>query len=141
MSHRKNRGKTDKTGHPFVVGLIYADWCGHCQHLKPEWEKMKQSLLNNSKFKHGKIIEIEDSDLEKETKLKSIDENLTVEGFPTIVKKENGSPVEVFQGDRTSPALLQWVLSHQRGGFQYSRRSTTKRSKSKKSKSNRKMHK
>lgn len=29
---------------PLAVVLIYADWCPHCQHFKPVWEKLLQTV-------------------------------------------------------------------------------------------------
>ena len=35
--------------------LYYAEWCGHCNAMKPEWEKfitkMKDKSINNSNIK------------------------------------------------------------------------------------------
>ena len=30
--------------------LIYADWCIHCQTLKPQWNEMKAQLINEKKY-------------------------------------------------------------------------------------------
>ena len=35
--------------------LYYADWCGHCKTMKPEWEKATSKL---TKSKHINIAEI-----------------------------------------------------------------------------------
>ena len=39
-----------------VIGKIYAEWCGHCVALKPEWEAMKQEL---QKYPDIEVVEIE----------------------------------------------------------------------------------
>ena len=42
----KSNRKTPKKS--IIVGEIYADWCGHCKVLKPEWEKMKTMIKQNT---------------------------------------------------------------------------------------------
>ena len=28
--------------------LYYADWCGHCQTMKPEWQKVVNKMKNKN---------------------------------------------------------------------------------------------
>ena len=99
-----------KSSKPITIGLVYAEWCGHCQALKPEWQKLKNTLSSNKKFN---IFELEDSDVNKESKLKSIGKkthggSIQVNGFPTVFKIFNGK-VDYYNGERTMEALLKWA--------------------------------
>ena len=115
---RKNRGNKTQKKHVGVVtiGLIYANWCGHCQALKPEWKKMKYNIMKTPTFKRGgyKFMEIEDADKSKDSKINSINsrlngEKLAANGYPTIFKIHGGK-LNYFDGDRTSSGLQSWFL-------------------------------
>jgi protein disulfide-isomerase len=95
-----------------LIGKIYANWCGHCQRLKPEWLKMKQQLKNKMK-KLGyfiEFIEIEESEQEKLTKFKQRFPNLNINGYPTIFKHTGGNEIEYYQGERSASELEKWVF-------------------------------
>jgi thiol-disulfide isomerase/thioredoxin len=118
--HRKTRktqkNKTQKNHRGIVtVGLIYANWCGHCQALKPEWKKMKYNLMKTPSYKVGnyKFMEIEDLDKNKDSKINAInsrlhEEKLEANGYPTIFKIHGGK-LNYFQGGRTANELKDWV--------------------------------
>ena len=94
-----------------IVGKVYANWCGHCQSLKPEWKKMKQSIPKGS----VRLIEIEESETGKRAQFeKTNNVTLDVNGFPTIFKIQPGKPVEYYSGERTAEIMKQWIL--QQGG-------------------------
>jgi thiol-disulfide isomerase/thioredoxin len=99
-----------RSSKPITIGLVYAEWCGHCQALKPDWKKLKDTLSKNKKIN---IFELEDSDTNKESKLKSVGKkthggSIQVNGFPTLFKILNGK-VEYYNGERTFDALLKWA--------------------------------
>jgi thiol-disulfide isomerase/thioredoxin len=109
---RKNHGQKDR----LVAGLIFANWCGHCQSLKPQWDEMKKSLTKNPEFnkKGGIVIEIEDSDPQKDSKIENINKTvkgnkLQANGYPTIFKKRGGT-IEYYQGGRTAEEMRGWFL-------------------------------
>ena len=125
LKNRKHR--TRRNHHPYhkpiLVGLIFANWCGHCQSLKPHWASMKKSLANHPTFKKfGAIIEIEDSDTKKEHKIANINatvkgEKLVANGYPTIFKKKGGA-IEYYGGEREANALTSWATNNgQAGGY------------------------
>ena len=62
--YRKNRTQKrqlkKKNGYTLVC-KIYANWCGHCQQLKPEWDTMK-SLIKNKENKDIEIVEFEENE-------------------------------------------------------------------------------
>ena len=79
------------------VLIFYADWCGHCQNAKPEFEKAV-------KISNGKIIMINADDSDSQ----SIRKKYLVEGFPTILKVTGDSYVN-YQGDRNSTDILSFL--------------------------------
>ena len=92
-------------GHAMVE--FYHPKCGHCQTLKPEWEKMCSQLKKNYKG-NATIAAIDCSDQEMLDKL-TIDKNF--QGFPTILHMINGKSAGrgEYNGDRTSADLLKFA--------------------------------
>lgn len=66
--------------------MFFADWCGHCQNLKPEYIK----FANKAQFIHVYAID----SVANENLLSRINENskspFSVKGFPTIIIYCNG---------------------------------------------------
>lgn len=87
-----------------IIGLVYASWCGHCQQLKPEWEKMKTSVSSKQE-----IIEIEESEKERLEKFKQMNPSLEINGYPTIFKIHSDGRVEYFDGPRDAVHLKKWA--------------------------------
>ena len=104
-------GNIDKANKLLTKGHATVEFfhpnCGHCQTLKPEWEKMCFQLKKNYKG-NATIAAIDCSDQEMLDKL-TIDKNF--QGFPTILHMINGKSAGggEYQGDRTSADLLKFA--------------------------------
>jgi thiol-disulfide isomerase/thioredoxin len=104
--------------------LIHAHWCGHCRALMPEWKKMKEMLKSH---KNVAVHEIESGDSNKDHRLSEFSKKnggvkVSVNGFPTIVRFQNGEMTE-YKGKRTANELAKWALKHKMsGGKKKSRR-------------------
>lgn len=111
--HITNRHKyTKKNKHSTVIiGKVYADWCGHCQTLKPEWKKMKTHVKMKNRKHNVVFTEIEEKQID--TKLRKLEEQHRVKveanGYPTLFKISDGK-VTYYSGNRTSDAMSNWVL-------------------------------
>lgn len=96
--------------------LIYAEWCGHCQAMKPHWNEMKSELLQENIYNPNDIIEVES--VEQEEKLPKLNHLVTngskihVNGYPTMGKIENGD-FKQYVGGRTTMELLNWAKTKQ----------------------------
>ena len=70
-----------------IVILYFANWCGHCQHLKPDYQKLADSA-------NGFTVAAVDADNNEGLieKIQSMGDNAEyqVQGFPTIVSYDNG---------------------------------------------------
>ena len=105
------------------VGKIFADWCGHCQSLKPEWDRMKRDIklqigrsLHNV---HVEFVEIGDTEknkakgltvdgmIEKFNNMKKSNVPLKSDGYPTLFKLKNGL-LEYYTGPRTASSMYSW---------------------------------
>jgi thiol-disulfide isomerase/thioredoxin len=98
-----------KQGKKTIVCKIYANWCGHCQTLKPVWAELKNMMHAN---KNVTMIEIEESEMkDKIGKLRNIcKKNIDVDGFPTIVKICGKATPEYYKGERSVDALRAWIM-------------------------------
>ena len=87
---------------------LYANNCGYCTEMIPEWEKLK-TLLDDS----VQVIELEHIELmQKNNKLNDINKTLKIpiqnKGYPTIVKIQKKKP-EYYVGPRLAKDMLKWV--------------------------------
>ncbi|KAF4976546.1 hypothetical protein FZEAL_6802 [Fusarium zealandicum] len=85
---------------------FYAPWCGHCQNLKPAYEKAAKNLDG--------LANVAAIDCDEESN-KQFCGSMGVKGFPTlkIVRptKKGGRPVvEDYQGQRTAGAITEAVV-------------------------------
>ena len=109
-----------------IIGKIYADWCGHCIALVPEWKKMKQ-MVYHKRFNNTNVIFKELGDT-KENKKRGIkvdsliakfnkdnrkgQEPVKIDGgFPTIFKIYNGK-LEYYKGARDAKSIFAWMASN-----------------------------
>jgi len=113
----KDLNLTNSQAKPKTIILYYADWCGHCKHLKPTY----QELINMSD-KLGVTVAAVNSDnsdglLDRINKMGEKAE-YEVRGFPTIVSYHNGKYFSSYAPDdneegrkkfRTLPDLVDYV--------------------------------
>jgi thiol-disulfide isomerase/thioredoxin len=135
LSIQKKQNKSQKK---HVFGKVYAEWCGACQNLEPNWiemidklkqqeklnsqewskftpdqkkQEMKKSIVINKDGTILEIIQIEDTDYDSFKSNNSKFSDLTANGFPTIFRKIENSPVEYYQGDRSPDDMINWALN------------------------------
>ncbi|KAK3309827.1 uncharacterized protein B0T15DRAFT_506566 [Chaetomium strumarium] len=85
---------------------FYAPWCGHCQNLKPAYEKAAKNLEGLAKVAAVNC----DDDANK-----PFCGSMGVQGFPTLKivrpKKGGGKPtIQDYQGQRTASAIVEAVV-------------------------------
>ena len=88
---------------------FYANWCGHCKTLAPEWKKLiKMIEVPEYKDKKLAIVSVESGVINKDIDnvLKQIE--LKVNGFPTIglVKDKNFIS---YDGKRDAASMLKFI--------------------------------
>jgi len=111
----KRRGRTQKKGNEIIVGKIYANWCGHCHALKPEWKKMRKILKRKPNGRKFKFVEIEEKQMgQKLPKFKQdYNVDLQANGYPSLFRFEKGH-VSYYEGERTAHQMAEWY--YQGGG-------------------------
>ena len=94
-----------KSNHTSIVEF-YAPWCGHCQNLKPAYEKAAKNLKGLAKVA---AVNCDDDDN------KPFCGSLGVQGFPTLKivrpSKKPGKPaVEDYTGARNAKSIVETVV-------------------------------
>jgi protein disulfide-isomerase A1 len=107
------------------ITLVYAPWCGHCQTLKPIWDKVKKQFS----------VEVQVNEInsdESPDKVKA----LGITGFPTIFREENGKQIK-YEGDRSEASLTKF-FNETKNSSQHSNKSSMNMNKNKKPNNNKK---
>jgi thiol-disulfide isomerase/thioredoxin len=94
-------GSAIQNDNKISVILFKADWCGHCKHFKPTWDKVSE--VYNKKFNFITYDADKETDKFKEYK---------VDAFPTVIVK-NGSNIIPYDGDRTIGDLNDFLSNFQ----------------------------
>ena len=85
---------------PSVV-CFHANWCGHCQQLKPEWDKMVNNIDKNSLS--GLLARVE------EKNMGSANCDSDIMGYPTIRVFKGGKKIKDYSGKRDAKNLEEFV--------------------------------
>ncbi|TID17385.1 putative pdi related protein a protein [Venturia nashicola] len=96
-----------KSNHTSIVEF-YAPWCGHCQNLKPAYEKAAKNLAGLAKVA---AVDCDDEDN------KPFCGRMGVQGFPTLKIVRPGSKpgkpvVEDYKGARAAKAIVDAVVDN-----------------------------
>ena len=86
------------------VGKLYADWCGHCKHMKKDWDIMQNTLEQDQ---GPVVLNVESSN---ETDFLNLNPNFEPQGYPTIFKKKPKKHFEYYKGPRNSEAFIIWAM-------------------------------
>ena len=83
-----------------ILFLFWADWCGHCHHFMPVFEKLKQEYVDENKLK---VVKVSD-------KNKELVKLYGIEGFPTL-KLHDGKKLHEYNGGRDINNIREFVNS------------------------------
>jgi thiol-disulfide isomerase/thioredoxin len=84
--------------------LYYAEWCGHCKTMKPEWNRVVNKFNNkNTNSNKINVAEIESQHIGK------LLNKPEIEGFPTIKMYNNGKPVANFDDERIASKIEEFA--------------------------------
>ena len=87
------------------VMFMYADWCGHCQAFKPEWEAFEGWCKNN-----GVTCKPINGGDESNAPLV---QKYGIEGFPTVLLcDKDGNKISEHNGARSKDALISFYTGN-----------------------------
>lgn len=106
-----------------VLIKLYANNCGYCIDMIPEWEKLKILLGNKVEVIEIEHMELSESNNRLDIINKKLRKPIIPNGYPTIAKIIKNR-VEYYNGPRIAKKILNWVKSN-------NKMSTKKKKKSK----------
>lgn len=84
--------------------MIFAPWCAHCKKIKPTWEELAVSYINNPELMIAKI----DGDTNEA-------KGLVFESFPTLIYYPKGNKLEqkafAYRGDHSLEMLTRFLYA------------------------------
>lgn len=86
--------------------LLYANWCGHCKQLMPEWHKARAQLNG--------VIDVEEHECSGSASSSGILQKYSVSGFPTIIFDGGNGRVVKYDGQRIADAIISFVQQNKK---------------------------
>lgn len=86
-----------------VFTLFYAEWCPHCQSVKPKFAQ-----LEGRRTIGGRAVEFRMIDVDKHP---DIAQEYGVQGYPTFVYEPTEGQRIKYEGPRDVPSILEFVQS------------------------------
>lgn len=90
-----------------VLVFFYADWCGHCQSFKPEWEKLEKEVEKNEKITI-ELVKVNCGDAENPAH-KKIMNDFSVQGYPTVKKIDAAGNAVEYKGERKVEPIMKFL--------------------------------
>lgn len=87
---------------PVVLVFVYADWCGHCQHFKPDWKKLESAPHRNMA-----MVSVRDDALANSP----LNNLVTPEGYPTVAVVSPQNDVSMNLPTR-DPEILENIVTN-----------------------------
>ena len=122
------------------IVLYYANWCGHCNTMKPEWQEVISRMKTHNNTNHSNAINI--ADIES-THIDHLTDKPEIAGFPTIKMYNSGHEIANFEDERSADKIHQFaILNSKKNNLNNTNTNMNNMSnKSTKSKKTRKSHK
>jgi len=106
---------------PQTQGLLvkfYADWCGHCQSMTVDWDKITRELKSKYECQNTNctltIANIRVQSMDDNDKIiknvKHIPKD--IQGVPSILFVSNGKITQEYSGERVFEQMLSWIINN-----------------------------
>jgi protein disulfide-isomerase len=105
------QGFQNPSGTTSTFTMYYADWCPHCQAVKPDFEKM---VKGGEVSVGGKKCKIQMVNSEKDP---DVVKSKNVKGFPTFILETPEGEMFEYSGDRSTAGYLAFINEKLGGGI------------------------
>jgi thiol-disulfide isomerase/thioredoxin len=100
LKNIQSGGKNTENKH--TLYLFKADWCGHCNAFKNNWEELKKDKELSNKIN---FITVDSNDKSKINQWK-------ISGYPTIIFHKNESDAIEYNDNRDVNSIKKFINSH-----------------------------
>ena len=81
-----------------IVILLFADWCGACQHFKPTWESTIKKIKDTPNLLTANVESNNFENLDIDTG--------NIMGYPTVEVHKGGKKIDGFVGGKSEEQLM-----------------------------------
>lgn len=88
------------------ITLYYANWCGYCKQLLPDWEKFEDYARKNFTNLRVDRVRCEDGN-------EAVCRQKGVQGYPTIILTNANGTQKLFDGERSLNGIINFCNNNQ----------------------------